>query len=122
MLGEAVEKLYAVYLIPFSADDSYSLIILYKGKGENFYKALFLSKSLETGEEHKHVLKLDGKQFSEEQALKVFEHTAKDMFKREILPIDPGAKLVELKFDNPDNVEYNTLQIKELLKKAGFMD
>jgi len=121
MVGEKIEKLYAVYLIPFTADESYSLIILYKPQGEDFYKALFISKSLETGDELKHVLKLDKNQFNEEQALKVFEHTVKDMFQREILSIDPGAKLVELKFDNPEKVDYNLEQIRELLKKAELL-
>jgi hypothetical protein len=121
MVGEKIEKLYAVYLIPFTADESYSLIILYKPQGEDFYKALFMTKSLETGEELKHTLKLNKLEFSEEQALKVFEHTAKDMFKREIEPIDPGAKLIELKFDDPTRVDYNLSQIRELLKKMELL-
>ena len=114
---EQIEKLYAVYLIPFTSDESYSLIFIYKGKGEDFYKALFLTKSLETGEERKNLLKLDKRQFGEEQAVKVFDHTVKDLFKREIMSIDPGAQLYELKFDNPERVDYNLPQLRELLKK-----
>ena len=53
MVGEKIEKLYAVYVIPFTADNSYSLILIYRPEGENFYKALFLTKDLETGEERK---------------------------------------------------------------------
>ncbi len=121
MVGEKLSKVYAAYLIPFSADESYSLIVIYKPEGENFYKALFLSKSLETGDELKHVLKLNATEFNEEQAVKVFEHTVKDMFEREILSIDPAAKLVELKFDNPEMVDYNLAQIRELIKKAGYI-
>ena len=67
MVGENIEKLYAVYLIPFTSDESYSLILIYKPEGEDFFKALFLTKSLETGEENKNLLKLDKKEFKEEQ-------------------------------------------------------
>ncbi|NPB05516.1 MAG: hypothetical protein GXO08_03955 [Aquificae bacterium] len=122
MVGEKIEKLYAVYLIPFTADESYSLILIYRPEGENFYKALFLTKSLETGEEHKNLLKLDKSQFDEKQAVEVFDFTVKDLFRREIQSIDPGAKLIELKFEDPSRVEYNLSQVRELLKKAGFAD
>jgi len=121
MVGEAIEKLYAAYLIPFSADESYSLILIYKPKNEDLFKAFFLSKSLETGEEQSHVLKLDRAQFSEEQALRVFKHTVEDLFRREIEAIDPGAKLVELEFENPERVDYNLAQVRELLKKADLL-
>jgi len=120
MVGEKIEKLYAVYVIPFTADNSYSLILIYRPEGENFYKALFLTKDLETGEERKNLLKLDKKQFDESQAVNVFDFTVKDLFKREIQTIDPGAKLVELKFENPERVEYNLSQVRELLKKLDL--
>ncbi len=122
MVGEEIEKLYAVYVIPFTSDESYSLILIYRPKGENFYKALFLTKDLQTGEERKNLLKLDKKQFNEEQALNVFDYTVKDLFRREIQTIDPAAKLVELKFDNPERVDYNLLQVRELLKKLGLSE
>jgi len=121
MVGEKIEKLYAVYLIPFTADNSYSLILIYRPEGEDFYKALFLTKDLETGEERKNLLKLDKEQFNEEQAMNVFDFTVKDLFKREIQSIDPGAKLIELKFDNPEKVEYNLSQVRELLKKLELL-
>jgi len=121
MVGEKIEKLYAVYLIPFTGDNSYSLILIYRPEGENFYKALFLTKDLETGEERKNLLKLDKEQFNEEQAINVFDFTVKDLFKREIQSIDPGAKLIELKFDNPERVDYNLSQVRELLKKLELL-
>ena len=121
MVGEKIEKLYAVYLIPFTADNSYSLILIYRPEGEAFYKALFLTKDLETGKERKNLLKLDKEQFNEEQAMNVFDFTVKDLFKREIQSIDPGAKLIELKFDNPEKVEYNLSQVRELLKKLELL-
>ena len=117
MVGEKIAKLYAVYVIPFTSDESYSLILIYKAEGEEFYKALFLTKSLETGDERKNLLKLDKNEFNEEQAIKVFDNTVKDLFKREIMSIDPGAKLYELKFENPERVDYNLSQVRELLKK-----
>jgi len=117
MVGEKIEKLYAVYLIPFTSDESYSLILIYKPEGDNFFKALFLTKSLETGEERKNLLKLDKNEFDEGQAVKVFDYTVKDLFKREIQSIDPAAQLYEIKFENPERVEYNLSQIRELLKK-----
>ena len=117
MVEEKIAKLYAVYVIPSTSDESYSLILIYKSKEEEFYKALFLTKSLETGDERKNLLKLDKKEFNEEQAIKVFDHTVKDLFKREIMSIDPGAKLYELKFENPERVDYNLSQVRELLKK-----
>jgi hypothetical protein len=43
------------------------------------------------------------------------------MFKREIEPIDPGAKLIELKFEDPTKVERNLSQIRELLKKMELL-
>ncbi len=117
MVGENIEKLYAVYLIPFTSDESYSLILIYKPEGEDFFKALFLTKSLETGDENKNLLKLDKKEFNEERALKVFDYTVKDLFRREIQSIDPGANLYEIKFENPEKVDYNLSQVRELLKK-----
>ncbi|HIP86402.1 MAG TPA: hypothetical protein EYH18_02035 [Aquifex sp.] len=117
VIEEKIEKLYAAYLISFTSDESYSLILIYKTEGEEFYKALFLTKSLETGEEMKNLLKLDKNEFNEEQAVKVFDHTVKDLFRREIMSIDPGAKLYELKFENPQRVDYNLSQVRELLKK-----
>jgi hypothetical protein len=33
------------------------------------------------------------------------------------MSIDPGAQLYELKFDNPERVDYNLSQVRELLKK-----
>lgn len=121
MVGEKIEKLYAAYLIPFTGDDSYSLVLIYKPEGENFFKAMFLTKSLETGEETKNLLKLDKTQFNEEQAVNVFDYTVKDLFKREIQSIDPGATLYEIKFDNPEKVDYNLSQVRELLKKLELL-
>lgn len=117
MVGENIEKLYSAYIIPFSADESYSLILIYKPKDENFFKALFITKDLTTNEERKNLLKLDKAEFNEEQALKVFQFTAKDLFEREIKRIDPGAKLIELKFENPERVEENLKKLKKLLKE-----
>ncbi len=121
MVGEKIEKLYSVYVIPFTGDDSYSLVLIYKPEGEDFFKALFLTKSLETGDETKNLLKLDKAQFNEEQAVKVFDHTVKDIFKREIQSIDPGATLYEIKFENPERVDYNLSQVRELLKKLDLL-
>lgn len=121
MVGEKIGKLYAAYLIPFTSDESYSLVLIYKPQGENFFKALFLTKDLTTGEERKNLLKLDKNEFNEEQAIKVFDHTVKDLFQREIKSIDPGAVLYEIKFENPQKVDYNLEQVRELLKKLELL-
>jgi hypothetical protein len=122
MLAESnLKAIYRAYIIPFSSDESYSLIFIYLPESENFVKALFITKSLESGEELKNILKLDKNQFSEEKALEIFEYTVKDMFNREILKIDPGAKLIELKFENPKDIENNLKAVKKALKELELL-
>ena len=116
MTGEKIEKLYSAYIVPFS-DESYSLILIYKLEGEDFFKALFLTRDLTTGEERKNLLKLDKAEFNEEQALKVFQFTVRDLFEREIRGIDSGAELIELTFENPADVEGNLQKVKKPLKE-----
>ncbi len=116
-----IKALYKAYIIPFSSDESYSLIFIYLPEDEDFIKALFITKSLESGEELKNVLKLDKKQFPEEKALEVFEYTVKDMFNREILKIDPGAKLIEINFENPENIERNLQAVRKALQELELI-
>ena len=121
MLEEKIKELYKVYIIPFTSDESYSLIFIYLPEGEDFIKALFFTKNLESGEELKNILKLDKKQFSNEKALEVFEYTVKDMFNREILKIDPGAKLIEINFEDPTNIKRNLEAVKKALQELDLL-
>jgi hypothetical protein len=120
MVGEEIKKLYSAYLIPFS-DESYSLILIYQPAGEETTKALFITKNLETGDERKNILKLKTDQVPPEKALDVYDFTVKDMFKRQIQSIDPGAQLLEFRFEDPQKVEDNLKLLKEKMKELELL-
>jgi len=69
----------------------------------------------------KNILKLKTDQVPPEKALDVYDFTVKDMFKRQIQSIDPGAQLLEFRFEDPQKVEDNLKLLKEKMKELELL-